>query len=133
MSASSAVGGAPEGAPVTTSLASALRDVVGAALQLTNAKVAKKVDEWTESLEELASSGHATERAVYEGIKAMLSGKNPVWAGIKGAWLGASVQMRVVAVLVLVLVLLLGPVLLLLLVLGLLVAALVAGIRAASR
>jgi hypothetical protein len=122
-----------ERAPVASDLAPALGRLGEAALRAAAAKLSDRTDGWVRQLEEYAASQGATERAGYEGLKAHLLGKNPLWAAMKGAWWGASVPLRVVAVLVLVLVLLLAPVVLVLLLLGLLLAAIVAGIRSATR
>jgi hypothetical protein len=73
------------------------------------------------------------EQAGYEGAKAKLQGRNPIWPAIKGAWAGADRNRKVAAVLVLVLFLVLAPVPTLLLVLGVLIAALVKAIQAADR
>ncbi len=74
----------------------------------------------------------AFETAAYEVGRAHLLGRNRLWAGAKGAWSGATVPQRVAAVVILVLLLVLAPVPLLLLIGGALVAALVAGIKAAQ-
>ena len=127
-----------------TTLRSALREVLDATLEFANSKVAQKADDITEDLkdvgedvegdlDDIAASGGAVEQAGYEGVKAGLHGKNPVWAAIMGAWAGASVKVRIAAVLIVLLILLLAPVVLVLLLLGLLIAALVAAIRAATR
>jgi hypothetical protein len=120
-------------ATVSSDLAPALGRLAEAVLQVAATKLSHKTEDWIDGLEEYAASEGATGRAAYEGLKAHLLGKNPVWAAMKGAWWGASPWLRVVAVLVLMLFLVLAPVTLLLLVLGLLVAAIIAGIRAASR
>jgi hypothetical protein len=127
------VAGDVEGSSVTSDLAPALGRLAEAAAAAAAAKLSQKTDGWIRGLEEYAASRGATERAGYEGLKAHLLGKNPLWAAMKGAWWGASVQLRTVAVLVLVLTLLLAPVALVLLILGLLLAGIVAGIRAATR
>lgn len=93
---------------------------------------ASKLEEGLGDLERSMLSRGPFERAVYEAGKAHLQGKNRVWAGAKGAWAGASVPQRFAAVVILVLLLLLAPVPLLLLIIGMLIAALVAGIRAAT-
>lgn len=133
MTSSAVAGGAVEGASVSADLAPAFGRLVGALLQATAVKLSHKTDEWIREMDEFAASEGATVQAGYEGLKARLRGKNPAWAALKGAWSGASVQLRLAAVLILVLVLLLAPVMLVLLVLGLLIAALIAGIRAATR
>ncbi|MEU4603456.1 hypothetical protein AB0F43_10790 [Kribbella sp. NPDC023972] len=133
MTASNTASGATKSAPVATSLAPALSDLGEAALLYATAKASLKVEDWADGLDDFVASGGPTTQAVFEGLKAKLRGKNPVWAAIKGAWSGASPKLKLAVVLILILTLLLGPVALLVLVLGLLVAALVAGIRAATR
>lgn len=133
MTASAVAGDKVERASRSSALAPALGRLAQAALQAAAAKLSHKVDEWIRQIEEYVASEGATGRAVLEGLKAHLLGKNPVWAVMKGAWLGASVPLRFVAVLVVLLLLLLAPVVLLLLLLGLLVAAIVSGVRAATR
>jgi len=120
-------------APGSSDLAPALGRLAEAVVHAAAAKLSDKTDGWIRQLEEYAASQGVTERAGYEGLKAHLLGKNPVWAAMKGAWWGASVPLRLVAVLVLILVLLLAPVVLVLLLLGLILAGIVAGIRAATR
>jgi len=132
MTASNIASGATRSAPVATSLAPALSDLREAALGYATAKASRKVEDWAEDLNDFVASGGPTTQAVFEGVKAQLRG-NPVWAAIKGAWSGASPELKLAVVLILILMLVLGPVLLLVLVCGLLVAALVAGIRAATR
>ena len=133
MTASEVAGDEVERASFSSEVALALRRLAEAALEAAADKLSHKVDEWIRKLEEGATSVGATGTAVLAGLKAHLLGKNPVWAAMKGAWLGASAPLRLVVVLVLLLVLLLAPVVVLLLLLGLLVAAIVAGIRAATR
>jgi hypothetical protein len=133
MTASNTAGGATKSAPVATSLAAALSDLRDAALRYATAKASRKVEDWAEDLNDFGASGGPTTQAVFEGVKAKLRGKNPVWAAIKGAWSGASPKLKLAVVLILILTLVLAPVVLLVLVLGPQVAALVAGIRAATR
>ena len=133
MTASNTVGGATRGSPVSTSLAAALSDLRDAVLRYATAKASRKVEDWAGDLNDFVTSRGPTTQAVFEGLKAKLRGKSPVWAAIQGAWSGASPELKLAVVLILILTLLLGPVVLLVLVLGLLVAALVAGIRAATR
>jgi len=117
----------------SSEVAPALGRLAEAALQAAAAKLSHKVDGWIRKIGEYPAAEGATEGAALEGLKAHLLGKNPVWAAMKGAWWGASVPLRLVAVLGLLLVLLLAPEVLLLVLLGLLVAAIVVGIRAATR
>jgi hypothetical protein len=133
MTASGVAGDTVERATASSDLAPALGRLAEAALQAATSELSRKADDWIGALEEYVDSHGATERAAYEGVKAHLLGKNPMWAAMKGAWWGASPWLRVVAVLVLLLILLLAPVALLLLLLGLLLAAIVAGVRAATR
>jgi hypothetical protein len=133
MTASNTASGATKSAPVATSLAVALIDLREAAMQYATAKASRKVEDWAEDLNDFVASGGPTTQAVFEGVKAKLVGKNPVWAAMKGAWSGASPELKLAVVLILILMLVLAPVVLLVLLLGLLVVALVAGIRAATQ
>ncbi|TDO68382.1 hypothetical protein EV651_102301 [Kribbella sp. VKM Ac-2571] len=133
MTVSNTAIGATKSAPAATSLAPALSDLQEAALLYATAKVSRKVEDWADGLNDFVASGGPTTQAVFAGLGAMLRGKNPVWAAIKGAWSGASPQLKLAVVLILILTMLLSPVVLLVLLLGLLIAALVAGIRAATR
>ena len=133
MTAADVAGDKVERASVSSDLMPALGRLAEAALQSATTKLSHKADGWIREIDEFAASEGATGRAAYEGLKARLLGKNPAWAAMKGAWWGASVRLRVVAVLVVMLILLLAPVVLVLLLLGLVVAAIIAGIRAATR
>jgi hypothetical protein len=90
-----------------------------------------KVQEWMDTLVEAVANGGAGVKAAMEGIRAALTGKNPVLAAIKGLVSGLSGQAKVAIVLLLALGLLLGPVLLVVLLLTLVVVALIAAVRAA--
>ncbi|WP_051441489.1 hypothetical protein [Arthrobacter sp. H14] len=100
-----------------------------------------KIDEVVDKLEDVvegkledpAASGDPVMNAGLGALQAVMSGKNPVWAALKGAWSGASTKTKVIVVLCLVLILLLAPVVLVVLLLGLLVAAIAAAIRSATR
>lgn len=101
----------------------------------------KKIDEVVDKLDDVASgkledltaSGGPQVNAGLGALRAFMSGKNPVWAALKGAWSGAGTKTKVIVVLCLILLLLLAPVVLVVLLLGLLVAAIVAAIRSATR
>ena len=123
---------AVDGGNAAADAGAALRRLAEAAVGYATAKASHQVDDWTRKLNDFASPEGATERAGYEGVKASLTGKNPVWAATKGAWLGASGKVRVAIVVSLLLLAVLSPVALLLLILGLLVAGIVAGVRAAA-
>ena len=116
----------------TPSLSTAFGNLFDELLRYATAKLESQGAQWFDDLERAMLSRGPYERAIYEATKAHLQGKNPIWAGAKGAWAGASVPQRVAAVVILVLLALLAPVALLLLILGLLIAALVAAIRAAK-
>jgi hypothetical protein len=132
MTVTDVAGDRGEGASVAD-LGPALGRLAEAAARAAAVKLSGTTDGWIHGLEEYAASQGAAERAGYEGLKARLQGRNPVWAAMKGAWWGASPQLRLVAVLAVVLTLLLAPVVLVLLLLGLLLAGIVAAIRAAGR
>jgi hypothetical protein len=126
MTASNTARGAASPAP-------ALAELRDAALRYAAAKAGRKLGDWADHLNDFVASRGPTTRAVVEGLKATLSGSNPVWAAIKGAWSAAGPTLKLAMVLILILALLLAPVVLLVVVLGVLVAALVAGVRAAAR
>ena len=114
-------------APATSSPGAAFSTVMSAALGV----AAAKVDDWTEKLnqvasgsaskpvdrvaDDLAEGGGAKQQAGVRGVQAGVTGKNPVWAAIKGAWAGGGTGVKVAVIaagVALVLVLLLSPVLL---------------------
>ena len=133
MSASSITAEARVDVPAAPSdLSAALGKFFEALLTRGAATLSRLVEEGFDGLEREMRSRGPFEQAAYEATKAHLQGKNRVWAGAKGAWSGASVPQRIAAIVILVLLLLLAPVPLVLLILGVLIAALVAGIRAAT-
>lgn len=133
LSAADLADGAAKAAPDVSGSAPSFSDLFGAFVEVATAKASQKVDDWTRKLNDVAAPEGATSRAAYEGVKASLAGRNPFWAALRGAWTGASAKVKVAEVLALVLILVLAPVPTLLILLGLLVAAIVAGIRAAAR
>ena len=115
-------------------------DIVGTALDLAVSKVSQKVGDLTDRLDgaagdtiedaaeavtdEIPDIGGATGTAAVGAASAGLTGKNPVWGAIKGAWSGGSAKVKaaiVAAVVALVLLLVLSPVLLLLLLITVLI------------
>jgi hypothetical protein len=118
-------------APSTTA-GSALRDVLEASLHMVNEKLSHRAGQWVGDLDDYEATRGPAEQAGYEGIKAGLQGRNPLWAAIKGAWAGAGTELRVAAVLFLVLVLVLAPVPTLLVGLGLLIAAIVKAVQSVA-
>lgn len=113
----------------STTAGSALRDVLEATLQFVNGKLSQKAGD----LDDYEASRGSAEQAGYQGAKAGLQGRNPIWAAIKGAWAGASAEVKLAAVLLLVLLLVLAPVPTLLVALGLLIAAIVKAVRSDNR
>ncbi|MEN0139976.1 MAG: hypothetical protein AAGC80_32805 [Rhodococcus sp. (in: high G+C Gram-positive bacteria)] len=93
----------------------------------------QKFKEWLASLVHEVIHSSAGAGAGLEGIRAALTGKNPVWAAIKALVSGLSGKAKFGLVLLLVVALLLGPILLVILLLVLLVAVIVAAVRAATR
>ncbi|MBD8052344.1 hypothetical protein ICV35_01525 [Rhodococcus ruber] len=87
----------------------------------------------TDQLIDTVTEGSASTRAVLKGAGAALTGKNPVWAAVKGLISGLSTRTKILLALLVVLVALLAPVLLVVALLALLVAWLVAAVRAATR
>ena len=94
--------------------------------------LAKRFQGWMDTLFEAVENGSAGMRAGLEAVRAVLTGKNPVWAAIKGLWSGLSGPAKAALVLLVVLGLVLAPVLLVILLLALLVVALIAAVRAAA-
>lgn len=133
MTASAISGDVRHGRHPEPGIASALRRLNQAAIGYTAVSASHRVDRLTRRLSAIAEPHGATERAVVEGVKATAVGDNPVWAAVKGAWLGADGKVKAATVAILLLMLLLSPVLLLLLLLAALVTAAVLGVRAALR
>ncbi len=115
------------------SLEPALRGLGRAAVAYASESAQHKVENLTRRVEAIAAPRGALERAAFEGAKAWLLKRNPVWAAMKGAWLGASTAAKVGFVALVVLLLVLAPVVLVLLLLALLIIAVVAAVRAATR
>jgi hypothetical protein len=92
-----------------------------------------KIEEWMDTLADAVGDGGAGVNAALGGVRGLLTGKNPMWAAVKGLVSGLSGKAKVALVLLVTFGLLLGPVLLLVLLLALLVVALVAAVRAASQ
>jgi cytochrome c-type biogenesis protein CcmH/NrfG len=91
-------------------VARALGDLFDELLNYAAVTVSRLAGELVRDLEHAMLSRGPFERAAYEAAQAHLLGKNPLWAGAKGAWAGASVPQRLVAVLILILLLVLAPV-----------------------
>ena len=93
----------------------------------------QKFKKWLASLVHEVIHSNAGIGAGLEGIRAALTGKNPVWAATKALVSGLSGKAKFGLVLLLIVALLLGPVLLVALLLVLLVAVIVAAVRAAAQ
>lgn len=104
-----------------------------AAVSHQGAAVRRTLDHRLDTIAESLSRGGASTIAALRAVDAALTGKNPVWAAIKGLVSGLSRTAQIALVLLIVLGLLLGPVLLVLALLALLVAGLAAAGRAAAR
>jgi len=102
------------------------------ALQDGGEALTSKVQEWMDTLFEAVANGGAGVKAGLEALRAVLAGKNPVFAAIKSLVSGLSGKAKIALILLLVLGLLLGPVLLVVLLLALVVVALIAAVRAAA-
>ncbi|EID79152.1 MULTISPECIES: hypothetical protein [Rhodococcus] len=74
-------------------------------------KIKQKIQEWINTLVDEVAHGGVGMQAGLEGIRAALTGKNPVWAAIKGLASGLSTNAKIALILLLALGLLLGPVL----------------------
>jgi len=118
---------------VRRSLGAAVEALENRVHQLTGVQnrgdLAKKIRKWIDPLVDEVAHGRAGMKAALAGLQAVLAGKNPVWAAIKGLVAGLSLEAKIGLVLVLSLALLLGPVLLVVLLLALLVAVVVAAVR----
>jgi hypothetical protein len=125
--------GATHAPPASTTIGSAVRDLLEASLHYVNGKLAQETEHWVGKLDDFEATRGPAEQATYAGVKAELQGKNPIWAAVKGAWAGADGNLKLAAVVFAVLMLVLAPVPTLLVILGLLVGALIKAIRAASQ
>lgn len=113
-----------------------LRAIAVTAIDRLAAAAATKVDEMADRLGDMAADavkgnlpgGVGGNAALSAGLAA-LQGRNPVWAGIKGAVGAMSTTTKVLLALLLILLAVLSPVLVLVLALVLLVAAIVGAVK----
>ncbi|WP_244373414.1 hypothetical protein [Rhodococcus sp. ZPP] len=96
-------------------------------------KIQQRIRKYRDTLVDPAAHGNAGVIAGLEALRAVLTGKSPVWAATKALVSRLSSKTKIIIVLLLILGLLLGPVLLVVLLLALVVAAVVAAVRAAAR
>ncbi|WP_233272090.1 hypothetical protein [Mycolicibacterium smegmatis] len=92
----------------------------------------KQLQEWMDSLFDAIENSSPRLKAVVEALRAVMSGKNPVWAAIKGLWTGLSAGAKALLILAVIVAILLLPVLVVVLLLALLVVAVIVAIRAGS-
>ena len=112
--------------------AGAFTSILNAAVGSAAASLEHKAGGWADKLEGIAGGG-AKEKAGAEGVKAVVLGKNPVWAVIRGTWQAGTPAVRaaiIASVVSVILLLLLFPVLLVVFLLGLLIVAAVHRARA---
>lgn len=135
-------------ADTATSPGDAFRDVLGT----TVAALSTKIDDWTDRLnstaggsgappsaadhaaDDLAEGGGAGQQAGVRGLQAGLTGKNPIWAAIKGAWTGGSPAVKaavITAGVAVILLLVLSPVLLVVLLVTVPILVVVSRVRSA--
>lgn len=106
---------------------------MNAGLSSIAAKASRKIDKSADEVEDTVAEEGAGPSAGLGGLRALLTGKSPAWAALKGAWSGASIKSKTVAILALILLLVLAPVLLVVLLLVLIVVGVITAIRAAAR
>ena len=94
------------------------------------ARVAKVIEDAADGLDQMVTPRGPLEHATVSGIQAAVAGQNPLWAAVKGAWVGGTITTRVVMVLLAVAVLLTAVVAVVVLLLTLLIEALGAAVRA---
>lgn len=119
----------PAAEPPIDQLKASLQRLAGALVDRGAKAALGAVDRLSGKLEDIADRGGALTGAAAGGLKAVASGKNPVWGAVKGAIGGLSTTTKVLIVLTLVLALLLGPVMLVVVLLALLVFAIVVAVR----
>jgi len=124
---------ATEGARTADSPAGAFTSILNTAVGTAASSLERKVGGWADRLEGV-SGGGAKEKAGAAGVTAVVRGKNPVWAVIKGAWEAGTPAVRaaiIASVVSVFLLLVLSPVLLVVFLLGLLIVAAVHRARTA--
>ena len=126
---------ATQGDRAADSPAGAFTSILNTAVGSAAGSLEQKVAGWADKLDGV-SGGGAKEKAGASGVKAVVRGKNPVWAVIRGAWQAGTPAVRaaiIASVVSVFLLLLLSPVLLLVFLLCLLIVAVVHRARAARK
>ena len=117
----------------TEQLKAALRRLLAAALERTFGMALDKVEQLSRTFDEIAARGGVTVGALFGGVRAAVTGRNPVWGAVKGAFSALGPGTKAAILIVLVLALLLLPVTVVLLLLLLIVVAVMAIARTRSR
>lgn len=92
----------------------------------------KQLQEWMDTLFDAIENSSPRLKAVVEALRAVMSGKNPVWAAIKGLWTGLDAGAKALLILAVIVAILLLPVLVVVLLLALLVVAVIVAVRTGS-
>ena len=114
-------------------LKAALRELLAAVLERAFGIALDKVEQLSQTLEDIEARGGYKIGAVFGGVRAAVAGKSPVWGAIKGAFSALSPGVKAAIIIVLVLALLLLPVTVVLLLLLLIAVAIIAIVKSRSR
>jgi len=118
--------------PATEQLKASLRRLLAALLERGFGVVLESVERLAGTFDEIAARGGVKVSALWGGARAGLSGRNPVWGAVKGAFSALSTPARVMLIIALVLALLLLPVTVVLLLLALIALAIIAVVKTRS-
>ena len=117
----------------TEQLKAALRKLLAAVLERTLGMALDKVEQLSRTFDEIAARGGFKVGALFGGVRAAVTGGNPVWGAIKGGFSALSPGAKAALVAVLVLALLLLPVTVVLLLILVIVVAVVVAVQTRSR
>jgi hypothetical protein len=121
----------PDGPP-TEQLKASLRRLLAVLLERGFGVVLDSVERLAGTFDEIAARGGVKMGALWGGATAGLSGRNPVWGAVKGAFSALSTPARGALIIALVLALLLLPVTVVLLLLALIALAIIAVVKTRS-
>ena len=116
----------------TAQLRESLRKLLAALLDRAFGIALDKVEELSQAFDEIAARGGYKIGALFGGVKAAVSGRNPVWGAITGAVSALSPGAKAALIAVLILALLLLPITVVLVLLFLIIAAIVVVVRSRS-
>ncbi len=119
--------------PPTEQLKASLKRLLKVLLERGFGVVLESVERLAGTFDEIAARGGVKLGALWGGATAGLSGRNPVWGAVKGAFSALSTPARVALILALVLALLLLPVTVVLLLIALIALAIIAVVKTRSR